>query len=1435
MRTCKITFLVFLSFYSFALQATTYHVTSSSDGVSPVPPNSLRAAMISATMAGDVVVFDPVVAGTTINLAAPLPAVNASVAFQNTNSSPVTINGQNLYQIFSVATGTVSFENLVLANGISTGGAGGAGYGGGGGGTGGGGGLYVQDGAAVTLTNISFTSNQAHGGAGGAGVATSSGGGGGGGFGGGAGGAASATIAGGGGGGNPGGGAGGSSSSATGTNAAGNSLGGAGGGATGGAGGTANGHTAGASGAAGGGGGAGAGANGGDAGAGGGTGGAGTGTGSSFGGGGGGGGAIGKAGGAGTGTGGGGGAGGVGAAGAAGGAGGTLGGGGGGGSVMNGGGAGSLGGGGGGAGSGTGGVSVFGGGAGGAGAGSGGGGGAGLGGAIFIQNGATVTVGDGLTLTGNNVLPGAGGPGTSPGTDGKSLGPDIFLTSGGTLIFNNTTGNLTVATAMESDQGAGGGMGGGVTIAGTKTVTLTGVNTYTGSVTISSTGTLNITADTGLGAAANPLLFTGAGTLQAGGSFSSQRNVTLTANGTVDTQGNNLSFLNPGVISGAGSLTLTGTGGTTGTLTLTGTNTYSGGTVVNAGVLNALSDASLGNAAGSVTLAGATLQMGMNYTSSGRSLILNAPMNGASTIDTQAVNISWNGLISGTGPLTKIGTGTLTLVNGANNYSGGTNINAGVVNVATDGALGNPAGAIAINAATLQAGTTFTNTSRTISLTGSCTIDTQTTNLTLSNSAVISGSGSLTKQGSGTLTLQAVNTYEGGTTINAGTINIAADSGLGNVSSGLSIGNATLQIAAGHSFSSARTITLASTATIDTGASPNELTLSGPISGASMTKIGTGTLILTGANTYTGTTTITAGTLQGNTASLPGNIADNAALIFNQATNGTYAGVLTGSGSFVKTGAGQLKMTGNSSAFIGAITAAAGDLNVDGTLGGSLITISPGATLSGSGQVGNVTNNGGTISPGDSVGTLTVAGNLTLNPGSVLYNEIAPGSSDKLVVTGTAALDGTVTVAPDSGFYGVQESFTILTAPMISGTFSGVTSTNSNVQPTLSYPTGSVVLTVLIVEPFLGFQASNRNTRSVADNIDAIGAAGSLRSDPALLNAINALTGQSNAAINDALDKMHPALYSAFDELQMEVGSQIASLFHRYPASSCFCNSPYRVWVEPFGNWLVEKKDDLQVGFASNTYGVAFGFDAKLFNQFILGGGGSWNSTHLTWHEGRGHASIDGFHLSVYSDYVIDIFYIGASFLAGLNDYYSHRKIQYTSIDETATANFHGLDLIGQLSTALIYGPGKCCVFPYLNLDVAYLGLRDINEQNAPGLQLNVNANHSTTLRMEAGIGLQVEDTNYDETMCVSPKVAIGWAMECPLHRQLFTSVFTGQSIPFSVQGWDRTWQLFTADFGLTFNYTCYSLTGQYHVELCPDDNTKLFDQRGNVRFEFRW
>jgi autotransporter-associated beta strand protein len=195
--------------------------------------------------------------------------------------------------------------------------------------------------------------------------------------------------------------------------------------------------------------------------------------------------------------------------------------------------------------------------------------------------------------------------------------------------------------------------------------------------------------------------------------------------------------------------------------------------------------------------------------------------------------------------------------------------------------------------------------------------------------------------------------------------------------------------------------------------------IEGAVSGAGgLTKTGSGKLVLSGANTYEGGTVIAAGTLQigngGTNGALgSGAVTNNAAMIFNRSDNTTVANLISGTGSVAKTGPGRLTMIGNNT-YTGATTLEAGELNVNGSISNSAVTVQSGAYLTGSGWVGTtVVQAGGTHSPGNSPGVQTVVGNLSYeSAATVLWELVANSTSgrgtnyDGIDVTGNLAFNG---------------------------------------------------------------------------------------------------------------------------------------------------------------------------------------------------------------------------------------------------------------------------------------------------------------------------------------------------------------------------------------------------------------------------------------------
>ncbi|MGA2033040.1 MAG: autotransporter-associated beta strand repeat-containing protein [Thermoguttaceae bacterium] len=124
--------------------------------------------------------------------------------------------------------------------------------------------------------------------------------------------------------------------------------------------------------------------------------------------------------------------------------------------------------------------------------------------------------------------------------------------------------------------------------------------------------------------------------------------------------------------------------------------------------------------------------------------------------------------------------------------------------------------------------------------------------------------------------------------------------------------------------------------TLTVGNDNTSTTYSGIISDAgNLVKTGVGTLVLTGNNTYSGGTTVSQGTLQGNAASLQGSVVNNASVVFNQTVPGTYGGLMSGSGSLTKTGNDTLVLTGNNT-YTGGTTVNGGELSIgtDSNIGG---------------------------------------------------------------------------------------------------------------------------------------------------------------------------------------------------------------------------------------------------------------------------------------------------------------------------------------------------------------------------------------------------------------------------------------------------------------------------------------------------------------------
>ncbi|EAB8153386.1 fibronectin-binding autotransporter adhesin ShdA [Salmonella enterica subsp. enterica serovar Stanley] len=321
--------------------------------------------------------------------------------------------------------------------------------------------------------------------------------------------------------------------------------------------------------------------------------------------------------------------------------------------------------------------------------------------------------------------------------------------------------------------------------------------------------------------------------------------------------------------------------------------------------------------------------------------------------------------VTGEGQIVKSGSDEL-IVTGDNTYSGGTTISGGTLTADHADSLGT--GAVA-NSGVLQVGEGE-----------------------LENT--LSGSGSLVKTGTGELTLSGDNTYSGGTTITGGTLTADHADSLGSGD-------------------------IDNSGVLKVGEGDLENTLSGS---GSLVKTGTGELTLSGDNSYSGGTTIIGGTLTADHADSLGTgaVANSGVL---QVGEGELENTLSGSGSLVKTGTGELTLGGDNS-YSGDTTIADGTLiaaNVN-ALGSGNIDNSGTLMLDANGafELANITTHTGATTALAAGSTLD-AGQLTQEDGSTLSIDLGAATDDAVITADSVTLGGTLNV---TGIGSVTDSWT---------------------------------------------------------------------------------------------------------------------------------------------------------------------------------------------------------------------------------------------------------------------------------------------------------------------------------------------------------------------------------------------------------------------------
>ncbi|MFG1428206.1 autotransporter domain-containing protein [Roseixanthobacter glucoisosaccharinicivorans] len=996
-----------------------------------------------------------------------------------------------------------------------------------------------------------------------------------------------------------------------------------------------------------------------------------------------------------------------------------------------------------------------------------------------------------ITITGSSITGGAGGSGINASWKGGDGGSGLVL-SGGT---GNTGVLISGGSITGGDAGTGviGSAGGnGILVENTSGVTSLGIAT---SVT-GGTGTSGIFG-VGAGGAgiqgANLAVSIAAGGSVTGGlggngvraaalnfvdgtnSLTLASGATLTGDIVVATNTTTLEFAQStnytlsSVISGNGSISKTGAG----TLILTGANTYTGGTTISAGTLQIGDGGTTGSITGDVT-------------------------NNAALAFNRSDAVTYSGIISGTGSLTQAGGGTLILT-GANTYSGGTTISAGTLQIGDGGATGSITGNVTNN--------------------GTLVFNHSGSDLFLGN---ISGSGQVVKEGSGSQTLSGTNTYTGGTTINAGTLQVSSDEALGAASGSLTLNGGTLSTSG--TFTSSRSVILGSNGgTLSTAS--GVLTVSGVISGSGGLTIEGGAptgVILTGNNTYTGTTTVN-GALAigylGNSGSVAGDIVvnPNAVLLFARSDSYNVANSITSAvgSSLGFTGGGTYTYSGGGS-INGQVLVQGATLRLTGSefATASSMNLSLGGTLSGNGTVSSlVVGDGGIVAPGNSPGTIA-ASSVSFGNGSLYRVDVTPaGAHDLITATGAVTINGgaAVQVVAQPGRYAVNSSYAIITTTgTLTGTFGSVTSDYAFLTPSLSYDAQNVYLLLHYAGVDFATYAQTPNQAGTAMAAQALGAGNSVfdalvqQTATSAPGAFNALSGEAYASTGTVLQQQAVYVRDAVGGRLRQAltapgvvplaygagGPQTAALGEGLTPT---------LWAQGYGGWGNSFSNGNAASISNSIGGFLIGLDVAVAPNVRGGLFGGFSQSKFDVPDRSSSGSIDNYDIGLYAGAQF-----GALALRGGAAYTWH------DVSATRTVAFPGF----WQSADGGYTTGTAQVFGEAGYEVAvgayafepFAGLAYVNVAGGSFLEsggaaaLSVSTGGMDTVY--STLGLRVATTMQAWGRTLTPHATLGWQHAFGDTTPTSAMQFLGGTSPFSVSGVPIAEDALLLEAGLSYAFS---------------------------------
>ncbi|MHB2138947.1 autotransporter serine peptidase EprS [Pseudomonas monsensis] len=424
-------------------------------------------------------------------------------------------------------------------------------------------------------------------------------------------------------------------------------------------------------------------------------------------------------------------------------------------------------------------------------------------------------------------------------------------------------------------------------------------------------------------------------------------------------------------------------------------------------------------------------------------------------------------------------------------------------------------------------------------------------------------------------------------------------------------------------------------------------------------------------------------------------------------------------GSLIKSGAGQLILTGNNT-YRGPTTVNGGLLTVNGALT-SAVTVNDNATLGGSGRIGALTaNSGSRVAPGNSIGTLNVAGDVTFAPGSTYAVELSPTSSDRIVAGGTATVSGATVSLP------LENSPTLLSsaetqsllgrqydilqaAGGIQGRFGAVLPNYLFIGGSLDYSGNGIQLDIERNATAFASVGQTPNQRTVAAAVEGLGAGNSVYES--LLLAADAPAAQH--AFQQLSGEIYPALGSMLINDSRQLRDALGERLH--DASAAHSNG----WIKALGAWGTTDSSHDTAGYSTSIGGLLAGVDGALDEQTRIGLVTGYSDSSLSMGSGtHSSAKVDSYHLGAYAGHETGAWRLSTGAAYSWHRADVKRDLQYGNVSgkQKAKVDASTTQVFGEAAYRLHLQP--LALEPFANLAYVHLDTEGFREKgNAAALK----------------------------------------------------------------------------------------------------------------------